>query len=46
MAERTFETHRELRAKKLFCEDYSSSSADDNAWDLEPPKNNLSVENY
>jgi len=33
MAERDFDTTRRLRATKLFCEDYSSSSNDSNYWD-------------
>lgn len=33
MAERDFEASRRLRATKLFCEDYSSSSDDENYWD-------------
>jgi len=35
LAERTFEASRKLRATKLFCEDYSSSSEDEGYWDNE-----------
>ena len=38
MIERTFDTNRHLRARKLFLEDYSSSSEDEGYWgrDVEP----------
>ena len=48
MIERTFDTNRHLRARKLYLEDYSSSSEDEGYWgrDVEPILSNDGSQEY